>query len=88
MIRRATLDRAAQAFDLEQHLAALPLITVSAVTLDDLMDSNFPATNGRPSAGHFTGPVRSTRSRTPATTLPRRLWLHLDPPFEPSDAAA
>jgi pimeloyl-ACP methyl ester carboxylesterase len=41
---------------LEQHLAALPPITVPAVTLDGLADGNFPATNGTSSAHHFTGP--------------------------------
>jgi pimeloyl-ACP methyl ester carboxylesterase len=37
-------------------LAAQPPITVPAVTLDGLADGNFPATNGSPSARHFTGP--------------------------------
>jgi pimeloyl-ACP methyl ester carboxylesterase len=40
---------------LEQQLAALPAITVPAVTLDGLADGNFPATDGSASAHHFTG---------------------------------
>jgi len=41
---------------LEQQLAAQPPIAVPAVTLDGLADGNFPATDGSPSARHFTGP--------------------------------
>ena len=41
---------------IETQLAAQPAITVPAVTLDGLADGNFPATDGRTSAGHFTGP--------------------------------
>ena len=41
---------------IEQRLAAQPAITVPAVTLDGLADGNFPATDGSPSARHFTGP--------------------------------
>ena len=41
---------------LETRLAALPPIPVPAVTLDGLADGNFPATDGGPSADHFTGP--------------------------------
>jgi pimeloyl-ACP methyl ester carboxylesterase len=40
----------------EKLLAAQPPITVPAVTLDGLADGNFPATDGSPSARHFTGP--------------------------------
>ena len=40
----------------EKMLAAQPPITVPAVTLDGLADGNFPATDGSPSARHFTGP--------------------------------
>lgn len=40
----------------EQKLAAQPAITVPAVTLDDLADGNFPATDGSTSARYFTGP--------------------------------
>ena len=41
--------------EIEQQLAALPPITVPAVTLDGMADGNFPATDGSTSAGHFTG---------------------------------
>jgi pimeloyl-ACP methyl ester carboxylesterase len=40
----------------EKLLAALPSVTVPAVTLDGLADGNFPATDGSQSAPHFTGP--------------------------------
>jgi pimeloyl-ACP methyl ester carboxylesterase len=40
----------------EKLLAAQPPITVPAVTLDGMADGNFPATDGSPSARHFTGP--------------------------------
>jgi pimeloyl-ACP methyl ester carboxylesterase len=40
----------------ERRLAAQPVITVPAVTLDGLADGNFPATDGSRSAAHFTGP--------------------------------
>jgi len=39
----------------EKMLAAQPPIIVPAVTLDGLADGNFPATDGSPSARHFTG---------------------------------
>jgi pimeloyl-ACP methyl ester carboxylesterase len=42
--------------ELEKKLAALPAITVPAVTLDGMADGNFPATDGSASARHFTGP--------------------------------
>jgi pimeloyl-ACP methyl ester carboxylesterase len=42
--------------DLERALARTPPITVPAVTLDGTADGNFPATDGTPSAAHFTGP--------------------------------
>ena len=41
---------------IEKKLAAQPAIIVPAVTLDGLADGNFPATDGSPSAHHFTGP--------------------------------
>ncbi|WP_308798914.1 alpha/beta fold hydrolase [Agromyces silvae] len=41
---------------LEGALAALPPITVPAVTLDGLADGNFPATDASAQAEHFTGP--------------------------------
>ena len=40
---------------LERRLATMPPITVPTVTLDGLADGNFPATDGTPSAHHFTG---------------------------------
>jgi pimeloyl-ACP methyl ester carboxylesterase len=42
--------------EIEQRLAAQPAIPVPAITLDGLADGNFPATDGSPSAHHFTGP--------------------------------
>jgi pimeloyl-ACP methyl ester carboxylesterase len=41
---------------IERRLAAPPVITVPAVTLDGLADGNFPGTDGSPSAARFTGP--------------------------------
>ena len=41
--------------DLERRLAALPPVTVPAVTLDGLADGNFPATDGSAYARRFTG---------------------------------
>lgn len=41
---------------LERGLAHQPSISVPTVTLDGLADGNFPATDGRGSAGHFSGP--------------------------------
>ena len=41
--------------EVEKRLAAQPVISVPAVTLDGLADGNFPATDGSASAGHFTG---------------------------------
>ena len=40
----------------EKQLAAQPAIKVPAVTLDGLADGNFPATDGSPSARHFSEP--------------------------------
>jgi pimeloyl-ACP methyl ester carboxylesterase len=40
----------------ERTLAAAPVITVPAVTLDGMADGNFPATDGTTSAARFTGP--------------------------------
>ena len=40
----------------EAALSLSPAITVPAVTLDGTADGNFPATDGRASAVHFTGP--------------------------------
>lgn len=41
---------------IERELVAQPPIAVPAVTLDGTADGNFPATDGRASAHHFTGP--------------------------------
>jgi pimeloyl-ACP methyl ester carboxylesterase len=49
---------AAEYEELERRLAALPPITVPAVTLDGLSDGNFPATDGSATARFFTGPRR------------------------------
>jgi len=62
--------------EVEKRLAAQPVISVPAVTLDGLADGNFPATDGSASAGHFTGPACTTRSRMPVTTFLRRLRPH------------
>jgi len=56
---RHRLGQAAGAPDYAEAEAALaiaPAITVPAVTLDGTADGNFPATDGSPSAAHFTGP--------------------------------
>jgi pimeloyl-ACP methyl ester carboxylesterase len=39
----------------EAALARVPAITVPTVTLDGTADGNFPATDGNPTAAHFTG---------------------------------
>jgi pimeloyl-ACP methyl ester carboxylesterase len=41
---------------IERELAALPPISVPAITLDPLADANFPAGDGTAVARHFTGP--------------------------------
>ncbi|MGO4327497.1 alpha/beta fold hydrolase [Cupriavidus sp. 2TAF22] len=40
----------------EKRLAAQPVITVPAITLDGKADGNFPATDGKSSAARFSGP--------------------------------
>ena len=47
------------------------MITVPAVTLDGLADGNFPATDGGPSAAHFTGPRRHRQVRGAGHNLPQ-----------------
>lgn len=42
--------------ELEKNLLKQPKISVPTVTLDGLMDGNFPPTNGSSSAAYFTGP--------------------------------
>jgi pimeloyl-ACP methyl ester carboxylesterase len=56
---------------IEQKLAALPAITVPAVTLDGLADGNFPATDGSASAHHFTGPRAHHQIRDAGHNLPQ-----------------
>jgi pimeloyl-ACP methyl ester carboxylesterase len=57
--------------DLEASLAELPAITVPAVTLDGLADGNFPATDGSPTARHFTGPRLHRKVADAGHDLPR-----------------
>ncbi len=57
--------------DLEARLAAQPPIPVPAVTLDGLADGNFPATDGGPSAVHFTGPRRHHQVPNAGHNLPQ-----------------
>jgi pimeloyl-ACP methyl ester carboxylesterase len=54
--RLGHVDGAPEYLRLEAALAALPPISVPAVTLDGLADGNFPATDATASAAHFTGP--------------------------------
>lgn len=56
---------------LEQQLAAQPVISVPAVTLDGLADGNFPATDGRASARHFTGPRQHRQVPNAGHNLPQ-----------------
>jgi pimeloyl-ACP methyl ester carboxylesterase len=44
--------------DIEARLATQPPIAVPTVTLDGMADGIFPATDGSPTAKHFTGPRR------------------------------
>jgi pimeloyl-ACP methyl ester carboxylesterase len=55
--RRRLLGATAAApyHDLERRLATLPAITVPAITIDGDADGVVPATDGRSSAGKFTG---------------------------------
>jgi hypothetical protein len=57
---------------LEGRSRTLPPITVPAVTLDGLVDGNFPATDGSASAAHFTGPRVHHHIRAPGTTFLRK----------------
>lgn len=57
--------------ELERRLAAQPALPVPSVTLDGLADGNFPATDGRPSAAHFTGPRRHLRVPHAGHNLPQ-----------------
>ncbi|MFC4453449.1 alpha/beta hydrolase [Deinococcus sonorensis] len=58
---------------LEARLAALPPITVPAVTLDGLADGNFPATDGRPSAAQFAGPRMHHQVPSAGHNLPQEV---------------
>ena len=57
--------------DIEARLAAQPVISVPAVTLDGLADGNFPATDGSASAAHFTGPRAHHQVPNAGHNLPR-----------------
>jgi pimeloyl-ACP methyl ester carboxylesterase len=56
---------------LQDQLAALPPITVPAVTLDGMADGNFPATDGSGSAAHFTGPRAHHQVSSAGHNLPQ-----------------
>jgi pimeloyl-ACP methyl ester carboxylesterase len=44
-------------YDIHSYVDVIPrLVEAAAVTLDGLADGNLPATDGSPSARHFTGP--------------------------------
>lgn len=62
---------AARYEDLERRLARQPAITVPAITLDGAADGNFPATDGSPSAAHFTGPRTHRRVPDAGHNLPQ-----------------
>jgi pimeloyl-ACP methyl ester carboxylesterase len=55
----------------KQRLAALPAITVPAVTLDGMADGNFPATDGSASAHHFTAARRHYQVPDAGHNLPQ-----------------
>jgi pimeloyl-ACP methyl ester carboxylesterase len=57
--------------EVEKELAAEPPISVAAITLDGLADGNFPATDGGPSAHHFTGPRVHRQVRDAGHNLPQ-----------------
>lgn len=56
---------------LETLLADQPVITVPAITLDGTADGNFPATDGTPSAHHFTGPRLHRQVQDAGHNLPQ-----------------
>jgi pimeloyl-ACP methyl ester carboxylesterase len=56
---------------IEATLAAQPVISVPAVTLDGLADGNFPATDGSTSAHHFSGPRVHHQVPNAGHNLPR-----------------
>lgn len=55
----------------EKELATQPAISVPTVTLDGLADGNFPATDGTPSAAHFTGPRAHHQVQDAGHNLPQ-----------------
>jgi pimeloyl-ACP methyl ester carboxylesterase len=57
--------------NVERRLAMQPAVPVPSVTLDGLADGNFPATDGSPSAAHFTGPRRHLRVPHAGHNLPQ-----------------
>jgi pimeloyl-ACP methyl ester carboxylesterase len=57
--------------EVERTLAALPAISVPAVTLDGTADGNFPATDGSAAAHRFTGPRRHHQVEGAGHHLPR-----------------
>ena len=56
---------------LQDRLRTLPPIAVPAVTLDGLADGNFPATEARASAAHFTGERRHHQVPAAGHNLPQ-----------------
>jgi len=56
---------------LERRLAEQPSISVPAITLDGQADGNFPATDGTPSAVHFTGRRTHRQVRDVGHNLPQ-----------------
>jgi pimeloyl-ACP methyl ester carboxylesterase len=57
--------------ELQRRLAALPAISVPAITLDGDADGVFPATDGHPSAAKFTGPRTHRRIPRAGHNLPQ-----------------
>lgn len=69
--RLGLADGASPCEDLEQRLARQPPIAVPTITLDGLADGNFPATDGSPSAHHFTGDRTHRRVPDAGHNLPQ-----------------
>ena len=59
--RYGLADGDPQYADLQRRLAALPVISVPAITLDGAADGVIPATDGTASAAKFTAPPRPSR---------------------------
>jgi hypothetical protein len=62
---------------IERKLAAQPVITVPAITLDGEADGNYPASDGSATAAKFRGPRPTAGFRMPVTTCRRKLQGHL-----------